>query len=163
MINFIPLPYRIVIVVMVLLAVYTIGRVQGGASVQEDWDSQKLHQELANSFAAKEQAEQNVKVVTQYVDRIKVVHDKGETITKEVKVYVDNKADANCSVPNGFGVLWNAANRGELPTAARDSNEATSPIVLSDIATQHSNEAEICRETEQQLISLQAWVRDVLK
>lgn len=108
-------------------------------------------------------SEKTVEVVTKYVDRVKVIHEKGETIIKEVPIYVSQKSDSSCVVPVGFGLLWDGSNRGEIPETAGDSNEVASSIVLSDVAAQHTRESTICRATEEQLIELQEWVRLVYK
>lgn len=54
-------------------------------------------------------------VVTQYVNRIRIVREKGETIIKEVPVYVPVQADAACTLNRGFVRLHDAAAAGELP------------------------------------------------
>ncbi len=54
-------------------------------------------------------------VVTQHVNRIRVVREKGETIIKEVPVYVPVQADAACTINRGFVRLHDAAAAGELP------------------------------------------------
>ena len=64
-------------------------------------------------------AQATVKVVTQYVDRVRVVREKGETIIKEVPVYVPVQADAACTINRGFVRLHDAAAAGELPEPAR--------------------------------------------
>lgn len=92
----------------------------GEHRIQAKWD-------LAVSQAAEkaqetrtEEAQQTVKVVTEYVDRVRIVRQKGETIIKEVPKYVTKEDDARCgTIGAGFVQLWNAANEGELPDAAR--------------------------------------------
>ena len=45
-------------------------------------------QTLQTAAIRERQAQATVKVVTQYVDRVRIVREKGETIIKEVPVYV---------------------------------------------------------------------------
>lgn len=106
---------------VVIVAGLTYGVEQfGERRIQAKWD-------LAVSQAAEkaqevktEEAQATVKVVTEYVDRVKIVHAKGETIIKEVPKYVTKEDDARCgTIGAGFVQLWNAANAGELPNPAR--------------------------------------------
>jgi hypothetical protein len=48
-------------------------------------------------------------------ERIRIVREAGETIVKEVPVYVTPEADAACTVNRGFVRLHNAAAAGEIP------------------------------------------------
>lgn len=97
--------------------------------------------------------------VTEYVDRIVVVKEKGDTIIKKVPVYVTVKDDSACTVNTGFVRLWNSANQMSFPGTPRADDEKPSQVVLSDIASQHIKESGICTRTEVQLESLQGWIR----
>lgn len=98
-------------------------------------------------------------VVTKYVDRVRVIHDKGRTIIKKVPIYVTSKDNAQCVINNGFVELWNAANQMRIPDTTTTFNEKPSNVILTDVAAEHAKEAQIQHETEQQLISLQEWVK----
>jgi hypothetical protein len=97
-------------------------------------------------------------VITVYKDKIKTVYIKGDTIIKEVPVYVTQKDDSRCIVNNGFVSLWNASNKMSVPGAPSISDRTPSSVILSDIAAQHSRESLICHATEQKLLSLQDWL-----
>lgn len=118
--------------------------------------------EQAAAEANLEEAQEEVteRVVTVYRDRIQIVREKGDTIIKEVPVYVTDKDDAACTINSGFVRLWNDANKGEVSESSAGADAAPSGVVLSDVATQKATEAKLCRETEQRLISLQEWVRE---
>ncbi len=62
-----------------------------------------------------ELAKGTTRVVTQYVDRVQVVRERGDTITKEIPVYVTPTADAACAVPVGFVRIHDAAAAGVTP------------------------------------------------
>ena len=62
-----------------------------------------------------ELAQGTTRVVTEYVDRVQVVRERGDTITKEVPVYVTPTADAACAVPAGFVHIHDAAAAGIAP------------------------------------------------
>ncbi|MDR3429680.1 hypothetical protein [Silvimonas sp.] len=132
--------------------------VQGADHVQQQWSDERGQRAITALTTGKRSAEITTRVVTEYVDRIQVIREAGQTLIKEIPVYVDQKADAACVVPDGFVRLWNGANRGELPRPAGVADASASAVVLSDIAAEHSLEATECRETGQQLLSLQDWI-----
>lgn len=69
----IPLPYRILF--MVLFAAFLVGAgwMKGAAHVQAEWDAETVKQSLTVARVEKVQAEATVKVVTKFVDRVRVV------------------------------------------------------------------------------------------
>ena len=107
------------------------------------------------------QAEATVQVVTQYVDRVKIVRETGATIVKEVPVYVSPEADAACVLPRGFVRLHDAAAAGRSPEPAGSSDAAPAGIALSTVAGTVADNYERCHENAEQLIALQAWGRQV--
>ena len=96
-------------------------------------------------------------VVTQYVNRIRIVREQGETIFKEVPVYVPVQADAACTINRGFVRLHDAAAAGELPEPARDADAAAADIALSAVAGTVTANYQTCHENAEQLRALQAW------
>ncbi|MBN4688707.1 hypothetical protein, partial [Escherichia coli] len=72
------------------------------------------------------------RVVTRFVDRVRVVRERGATITKEIPVYVTARADARCDVPAGFVRVHDAA-AANLPLGepAGDPDAPAPGITLS--------------------------------
>lgn len=100
------------------------------------------------------------RIVTRYVDRVQVIHERGATITREVPVYVTPQADAACTVPVGFARVHNAAAAGvEMPRAAGAADAAGSGIALSAVAGTVVDNYTTCHATAAALTSLQEWVR----
>lgn len=102
---------------------------EGQLSVQQQWDTSKALQRDEVAVVEAAQAQETVRTVTEYVDRVKTVTVKGDTIIKEVPLYVTKEDDDRCVVNDGFVVLWNAANRNEVPGTAPDPDGgASSPV-----------------------------------
>lgn len=100
---------------------------------------------------AQGQAEVTTKVITEYVDRVKVIREKGETITKLVPVYVPL-----LELPGSWRVLHDAAATGQVPDPARTADApGTDTQVLA--ATVSDNYA-TCHANAEQLTKLQDWV-----
>lgn len=133
----------------------TIGWVKGSGHVQAKWDAANLSATVVNAQHGKRQAEVTTQVVTQYVDRWRTVHDAGQTIIKEVPVYVPADSPA---LPGGFRLLHDAAATGQLPDAAGSADAAT--VSAQDAAETVAGNYLTCRENAEQLMALQGWVRE---
>ena len=157
----IPWPYRLLVLASLGVALVGFGWIKGASHVQAQWDAAIQQQALQTAAAREQQAQATVKVVTQYLDRVRVVREKGDTIIKEVSVYVPVQADAACSINRGFVRLHDAAVAGELPEPARDADAAATGIALSAVAGTVAANYQTCHENAEQLRALQAWVRDV--
>lgn len=79
----IPWPYRLLAVAALVAALIGFGWIKGASHVQAKWDAAIQQQTLQTAAVRQKQAEATVKVVTQYVDRVRVVREKGDTIIKE--------------------------------------------------------------------------------
>ena len=157
----IPWPYRLLALTALGIALVGFGWFKGASHVQARWDAAIQQQALQTAAIRERQAQATVKVVTQYVDRVRVVREKGETIIKEVPVYVPVQADAACTINRGFVRLHDAAAAGELPEPARDADEAAARVALSAVAGTVAANYQTCHENAEQLRALQAWVIDL--
>ena len=157
----IPWPYRLLALTALGIALVGFGWIKGANHVQARWDAAIQQQALQAAAIRERQAQATVKVVTQYVDRVRVVREKGDTIIKEVPIYVPVQADAACTINRGFVRLHDAAAAGELPKPARDADAAAAGIALSAVARTVAANYQSCHENAEQLRALQAWVREM--
>ena len=159
--NLIPRPYRWLAIAALAVALTGLGWVKGAGHVQSQWDAAVHQQTLQIAAVRQRQAEATVQVVTRYVDRVRVVREKGDTIIKEVPIYVPVQADAACTINRGFVRLHDAAAAGELPEPARDADAASAGIALSAVAGTVAANYQTCHENAEQLRALQTWVREM--
>ncbi len=157
----IPWPYRLLALTALGVALIGFGWIKGASHVQAQWDAAIQQQALQTAAARERNAQATVKVVTQYVDRVRVIREKGDTIFKEVPVYVPVQADAACTINRGFVRLHDAAAAGELPEPARDADEAAAGIALSAVAGTVAANYQTCHENSEQLRALQTWIREM--
>jgi hypothetical protein len=139
----------------------TLTWIKGAGHVQTPWDAAVQKQTQQAAAVRERQAQATVKVVTQYVDRVRIVRETGETIIKEVPVYVPVQADAACAINRGFVRLHDAAAAGEMPEPARDADAAAASIALSAVAGTVVANYQTCHENAEQLRALQVWVREM--
>lgn len=154
----IPWPWRLLALAALAAALLGFGWVKGADHVQDEWDAAISKQALQVADVKVAQAEATVKVITKYVDRVKVVRETGDTILKEVPVYVPAEADAACVVNHGFVRLHDAAVAGRLPESTRSADAAPAGIALSAVAGTVADNYGRCHENAEQLTALQEWV-----
>ena len=159
--NLIAWPYRLLALAAFGIALFGFGFgwLKGASHVQAQWDAASAAQQQARAQVQIRQAEATVQVVTQYVDRIQVVREKGDTLIQEVPVYVPVQADAACTVHRGFVSLHDAAAAGELPEPARDADAPAEGLALSAVAATVVTNYQTCHENAEQLKALQDWIR----
>ena len=157
----IPWPYRLLALTAFGVALFGFGWIKGASHVQAQWDAAIQQQALQAAAIRERQAQATVKVVTQYVDRVRIVREKGETIIKEVPVYVPVQADAACTINRGFVRLHDAAAAGELLKPAGDADAPAAGLALSAVAGTVAGNYQSCHENAEQLRALQAWVREM--
>lgn len=152
-------PYRLLALAALGIALFGFGWLKGASHVQAQWDAATAAQQQALAKAQIRQAEATVQVVTQYVDRIQVVREKGDSLIQEIPVYVPVQADAACTVHRGFVRLHDAAAAGELPEPARDADAPAEGLALSAVAATVVTNYQTCHENAEQLKALQDWIR----
>ena len=155
--------YKALAAVALCAALFGLGVATGRNQVTEDWEAAKAKQQARVEAVKTAQAVATVKVVTKYVDRVKVVRERGVTITKEVPVYVTKEADAHCTVPAGFVSLHDAAARGGVPDPPGGADAAPAGIALSTVAGTVAGNYERCHENAEQLTALQSWINEMKK
>lgn len=153
-------PLAVALLVALLVAViYGAGWIEGAGHVNAKWEAEKKDAALAAAEQDKNHAHATVQVVTEYVDKIKVVHDKGATIIKEVPVYVPNNADADCNIHMGFVRLHDAAAANTLPGPTGDTDAAPAGVALSAVAATVAENYGVCHEYVEQIVGLQDWIK----
>ncbi|MNC37109.1 hypothetical protein D3C75_856630 [compost metagenome] len=100
------------------------------------------------------------KIVTQYVDRVQVITERGKTIIQKVPVYVSAKADAACTVNAGFVRLHDAAAHAlPAPEPSGAADDAPAGIALSAVGATTAANYAACNANAEQLTQLQELVR----
>ena len=158
--SLVPLPYRLLAIALLAVVLIGFGWAKGAVHVQDQWDTAVAKQEAQDAGVRVRQAEATVKVVTQYVDRIRVIREKGDVIIKEVPKYVTPEADARCTVNTGFVRLHDAAAANEVPAAPGIADASPAGIALSAVAETVADNYQRCHENAAQLTALQDLVRE---
>ncbi len=148
------------VIILSLIAGLGVGiYMKGRHDVQVEWDLQKARDRAQVAMLQAKSAQVTTKIVTQYVDRIKTITVKGDTIVKYIHDGITESEDAKYKLPNNFVDLYNASVDNTVPTTAAVKDTYASPVKLSDATAIMAENNTTCIETQQQLISLQSWVK----
>lgn len=111
--------------------------------------------------AAKQQAASatvTTQVVTKYIPQIQVMHDKAQTIVKQVVRYVPSSLNASYQLPTGFVLLHDAAATGvPLPAASASILAQPSPVEISTAASVIASNYGLCRTEREKYQALWEW------
>ncbi|KAG0276935.1 hypothetical protein BGZ96_003071 [Linnemannia gamsii] len=119
--------------------------------------------QLATAHAQLIEAQTKVIIQTeiQYRDRIKIVKEKGDTIIKEVPIYVNQADTEHFGVNVGFVRLYNAAFANEPAGPAAESDREPAGISLAEIAEVNAFNANVCLQWREQALGLRAFYRQL--
>lgn len=145
------IPYQLWLLVGVLLSFWLYGVYQyerGQKHVQDQWDeSRKLGQAIVEDLKLRANAVVTI-IEERVVTETKVIHEKADTIIKEIPVYIPVDTP---DLPGGFRLLHDAAATSRLPNETTTSG---SPVPVADAArtiTLNYESFHLCRS------SLRAW------
>jgi hypothetical protein len=126
---------------------------EGKAKVQRQWTASIERGKVIVEELKNRQAVITISADTQYIDRVKVIHEKGDTIVKQVKVYVPLDLP---DLPGSVRLLHDAAATNSIPDPTGIFNAA--PIGVRDFTGTVVTNYETCHVTALRLRSLQDWV-----
>ena len=132
---------------------------QGGINVQKDWEAKVAAMQVEMAKREAEAANATIKTVTEYVDKVTVIKEKGDEIIKEVPIYITKESDDKCVIPNSFVMLHDSASKGEVPDSTRPVDETASSTKLSTVGETVFANYTTYYQVAQQLRSLQDWVK----
>jgi hypothetical protein len=107
------------------------------------------------------QAKVVIQTEIQYRDRIKIVKEKGDTIIKEVPIYVNQADTAHFGVNVGFVRHYNAAFANEPAGATTEFDRRPASISLAEIAEVNAFNANVCWQWREQTLELRAFYRQL--
>jgi len=150
----VPWYVRVMVVLALVLATYRAGmlhgeRVAGQAHI--DYISAQAAQSVK---LAQAQAKVVIETQVKYIDRIKTIYKQGETIEKQVPIYVTLADDSACTINTGFVRSYNAAWTNQPPGPAASTDREPSGIPLAEVAETTAFNATACIAWREQALTL---------
>lgn len=155
------IPWKIWLVIAILVAVAIGGRVaynNGKAEVQAKWDASVERGRAIVEDLKKQRGTVTTVTEIKYVEREKVIREKGKTITelREVFVPVDSGY-----LSGGFRLFYDAAITNTVPLPASIATAA--PIAIEDVADTHAYNAEQCNVAYEKVAKWNEWADEQCK
>lgn len=163
MTDLVPLPARLLVCALVGGVIYAAGWLAGDRHAGQNHLDYVAEQAKEAQRIAVAQTKVIAQVRTEYVDRIKVIKEKGDQIEKQVPVYITAADDSRCSINAGFVRIHDAAWTGEDPGPAAGADHEPAGIQLSDVAQVNAENAASCRQWREQALSLRQMWRQLQK
>ena len=148
-----PFATKLAVTTIAFTAVFGFGMYLGNKIGVSSCHEAVIDAQRHNIETGIKQAEVSDKIVTKYVDRVKIVK---KNVIKEVKVYV--KDDANIMLSPNFRLFHDSSANNEIPS--RTSNPDGKAVTVEDLANTIAGNYGNCHENSATLISLQDWVRE---
>lgn len=153
--------YGWVAILVAASLLYGLGYLKGATAEQDNAKALENAQLRAAFEQGQELGIVRDRVVTKYVDRVQVIEKAGQTIIKQVPVYVSAEADRACTVPAGFVRLHDAAAASlPAPDPAGAADARPAGVALSTVAATVAGNYTACNGNAEQLKSLLELLRD---
>jgi len=154
LLSLIPLPARVVISVVVGIVLYLLGMMHGERSAGQAHIDYVSAQAAKSVKVAQEQMKVVIETQVKYVDRTKTIYTQGETIEKQVPIYVTAADDSACTINTGFVRIHDAAWTGEPPGSATSADREPAGIPLAEVAETNAFNATACLAWREQALGL---------
>ncbi len=107
------------------------------------------------------QAKVVIQTEIQYRERIKIVKEKGETLIKEMPIYVTQADTDRFGINVGFVHHYNAAFTGELAGVATEFDRRPASISIAEIAETNAFNARVCWQWREQALGLKTFYQQL--
>lgn len=152
----IPLPYKILAGVGLLIAVFFVGYTKGSSKAEAELARYAARAEKQIADLERKNSEISSTVVTKYVDRVNVVKEKEYVYLERAKTNVPDTT----VLSNGWVHVHDASATLSDADSARASDASPSGVAANQaLSTVVSNYA-ACQANAEQLKSLQRWITD---
>lgn len=128
---------------------------KGASEVQAAWDASRERGKVIVEDLKKRQGTVTEKVVTNTVEKIKTIKEKGDVIVKQVEVLVPSDS---CDLPGGFRLLHDAAATNTLPDSTRAVD--AEPVPAQTAATTVAENYTTCNAAIADLQGLRQWASE---
>jgi hypothetical protein len=133
--SIIPAGYRVGVQVLAAALLSFCLYLEGGIANEASWKLKEaqIKQEIAE--LNNQRAEATIQVVTKYIDRVKVVKEKGNVIIQEVPKYITQTDNDRCVLPDSVRMLHDAAIEGEIKLPGTTGNPDGKAGAIKEAAT----------------------------
>lgn len=156
MFGMIPLPYKLLAGAALIVGVFIFGYMKGSAVAETRIAEFAAKESKAALELEKESAKISTRVVTQYVDKVRVIKEKEYVYRDIIKDSVPSQYDLS----SGWVYTHDISASAGDADPARASDETPSGIKDNKALETIAGNYAICQANAEQLTALQAWIRE---
>jgi len=156
MFGMIPLPYKLLAGVALILGVFVFGYMKGSAHAEVELQRFAAKNATLTADMEKKNSEISTQVVTQYVDRVNTIREKEYVYRDVAKTVVPSQS----VLSNGWVFTHDASATGSNADATRSSDASPSGIADNQALFTIIGNYATCQANAEQLIALQKWIAD---
>ena len=152
------IPWQVWALSGLVISFWLWGHVQygkGQGEVQAEWDASVERGKAVVKNLEAGQGKVTTKIEIQYRDRVKVIHEKGDTITKLVTKYIPVGTP---DLPGGFRLLHDAAVYNTVPRAAEGVDGA--PVSVATATATITGNYTTCNAAISDLAGMRQWAQE---
>ena len=144
-------------------SVFLLGQLHGERIAGEKHSDYVSKQAAQTVKIVKAQAKVVIETQIKYVDRIKTIYTKGETIEKQVPIYITSADNAACTINAGFVRAYDAAWQNQPAGPATDADREPAAISLTDVAETDAHNATSCHAWREQALGWREFYKRLLE
>ena len=156
MLRMIPLPYKLLAGVALILGVFVYGYMKGSAHAELELQRFAAKNATLTAEMEKKNSEISTEVVTQYVDRVNTIREKEYVYRDIAKTVVPSQS----VLSNGWVFTHDISATGSDADATRSSDASPSGIKDTDALVGIIRNYAICQSNSVQLTELQRWINE---
>lgn len=156
MFGMIPLPYKLLAGVALILGVFVFGYMKGSAYAEAELQRFAAKNATLTADMEKKNSEISTQVVTQYVDRVNTIREKEYVYRDVAKTVVPSQS----VLSNGWVFTHDISATGSNADATRSSDASPSGIKDNEALFTIIGNYSTCMQNAEQLRNLQQWIND---
>lgn len=148
--------YKTPIMAVGILALSAGLFLEGALYSNDSWNQKTLELEVKLAEAEALSQKENVRIITKYKDKVRIIKDNTNENIKYIEKYVTVN-DSKCELPNSVIVLHDSASQNTLPPTASGALEGTSDVKISQLTETVVDNYGTCYQIREQLKAWQDW------
>jgi len=150
--------YRLPILLIGLIIAMAGAFAEGVLYSNSWWQAKVKEMELKIAQAEAKAAQVNEKIITKYIEKIKVVKEKTNENIKYVETFI-TKHDNSIVFPKSFIMLHDSASQNEVPGSAGSLDESPSDVKASELLSTVVENYGTCYELRETVVAWQDWYK----
>ena len=122
------------------------------------WEAKVKELEIKVAAAEAKAAQVNVKIITKYVDKVRIVKETTDENVKFIEKYI-TKHDNDITFPKSYIMLHDSASQNEISGSTGTVDETPSEVKASELITTVVENYGTCNELRETVIAWQEWYK----